>query len=355
MRFSRILVVLAGTAILSTGCAENASNGNSETPSADAATNSDDDPADIGIVLAVVEGIEIGSKEFQRAAAGKTPENGSSLSEAEKVEVLEKLINDKILYLEAKNEGVDKDPKVQKVMINTLLRDKVYTSVKNADFNTEELQAYFQEHHDEFVVPPKAQVKRIFLRINKDRTKTEALKQAADIRAQLIGDSSKFKELAMEHSEDPYKRRGGDLGFLSKEGKPGIDPIIVEKAFSLEAGAISDVFEAGGGVNIITVPNKRESVERTFEQMRGSVLRKVKNDRYKSLFDNYVEGVRTGKSVTSHLDLLKDVTITAARPAGMDGMPSMGGPRPGNTKSPQIGAPKIKGKATSGKAPSKAK
>ena len=168
---------------------------------------------DIGTVLAQVGQVKVGSKEFEQVASRKTPENGEALSLDEKKEILKKLIEEKALYQEARKKGIDQDPKVQKVMINTLLRQDVYASVRNSDFSQEDLQAYFEEHRDEFVVPEKVQIKRIFIKVNEKKPKAAASEVAAEVAAALTSDPEQFRDLALKYSEDPYKRRGGDLGF----------------------------------------------------------------------------------------------------------------------------------------------
>ena len=157
--------------------------------------------------------------------------------------------------------------------------------------------------------------------------------------------------MAIKHSDDPYKRRGGDLGFISREGKPGIDPVIVEKAFAMPVGKLSEVFEAGGGFNIITVENKREAISRTFEQMRGSVLRKVKNERYKGLYDEYVESIKGERSISINEDLVDDIKVVAVRPTGPGAptRPSASGATPGPSagkSAPPAGATPLKMKSS---------
>lgn len=267
-----------------TGCGEPA-------PTAPAGEAGKAPAEDLGEVIAQVGDVAVYSKEFEAAAARKSPADGKALSPAERKEVLDKLIEEKALYLEARKKGVDKDPKVQKVMINTLLRQEVYASVRNSDFTPEELKAYFDAHREEFVVPEKLQLKRIFIKVDEKRSDADALKAAKEIYGQVKADTAKFAEIATEKSEDPYRRRGGDLGFVGKDGKAGIDQAVVDKAFTMAQGELSEPFLAGGGYNIVYVANKRERVERTFEQMRGSVLRKVKNEKYRTMYDAYVAEV----------------------------------------------------------------
>lgn len=312
--------------LLGTACA-----GGDTTPAAGSAdTTAGAAKEDLGPSLADVSGIKVYEKEFQAAAARKTPANGDSFTPEEKKEILQKLIEEKALYQEAKKKGVDQDPKVQKVMVNTLLRQEVYSGVRNSDFTQEELQAYYDAHKEEFVVPEKVQVKRVFIRIGEERDQAAAKKLADEIYAQIKADPSKFSDVASEKSEDPYRRRGGDLGFVGKDGKPGIDPAVVEKAFTMDVGALAEPFEAGGGFNVILVANKRERVERPFEQMRGSVLRKVKNEKYKEMYEKYVSGVVGNYTVT-----IDDAAVGAVKvEPGRAGGPMGGMPMPGGLKGP---------------------
>ena len=231
----------------------------------------------------------------------------------EKKEVLDGLVEEKLLYAEALNKGLDKDPKVQKVMVNTLLREDVYSTVKNSDFTDEMLQAYYEEHKSEFVVPEKVQIKRILVKVTDVRPDADAKKEAERLLAEVKKDPESFKDVAAKFSEDPYKRRGGDVGFVSKEGKPGLDAAIVDKAFGMATGAVSDVFKSDDGYNIVQVAARREQVERTFQQMKGSVLRKVKNEKMKELYDAYVAKLRTGASVKIEESKLAALEIKNAR------------------------------------------
>jgi parvulin-like peptidyl-prolyl isomerase len=272
--------------------------------------------ADLGEVLATVDGISVGSTEFEEMAARKQPSEGDTLSMEEKKEVLDRLIDEKLLYKAALAKGLDQDPKVQKVMVNTLLREEVYSSVRNSDFTDEELQAYYEAHKDDFVVPEKVQIKRILIKVDDDTDDAAAKAKAEELRGQLKKDTDRFKELAAKNSEDPFRRRGGDVGFVAKTGKPGLDDAVVAKAFEMNVGQLSEAFKTDEGYNIILVANKRERVERTFQQMKGSVLRKVKNERLKELYESYVAKQREGAKITVNEDKLAVVEVKATRRIG---------------------------------------
>ena len=311
MRFLCALTVLALTL---PGCD---GSGAATAPGPQGAVGEGAQAKDQGEILAEVGGLSVSETEFSTMAARKTPANGSTLSDDEKREVLDKLVEERILYIKALERGLDQDPKVQKVMVNALLREEVYSQVRNADFNDEELRAYYEEHLEEFVVPEKVQIKRILVRVTGERDREAAEAEAKRIRQEVVRDPNDFKTLATKYSEGPYKRHGGDLGFVSREGKPGVEPGIVTKAFDMDVGDVSEPFSTDDGFNVIYIANHRKKVERTFQQMKGSVLRKLKNERLQEMYDAYVEGLRTGVEVSVDEAKLANVEVEAAGRPGL--------------------------------------
>ena len=211
-------------------------------------------------------------------------------------------------------------------MVNTLLRQEVYASLRNSDFTDEELNAYYEAHKDEFIVPEKAQIKLILIKITYERPEADAKAEIDKVLALLKKDSKQFKELAAKHSEDPYRRRGGDVGFVPRTGKPGLDQAVVDKAFELQVDQLSEPFKTSEGFNIVMVANKRDRVDRTFQQMKGSVLRKVKNDKLKEMYEKYVATLRGAAKIRIDHDQLALVEIKSARRGpGMALNPAMRG------------------------------
>ena len=321
MNTKTLTTLMVATLLAAQGCGGNeagvpADGGKVSAPSADA-----------GETLATVNGLKVGSEDFKAAAARKVPADGKALSLDEKKDVLKRLVDEKLLYQAALKEGLDKDPKVQKVMVNTLLREAVYAKVKNSDFTDEVLQGYFDENRDDFVVPEKVQIKRILVKGTDERPDDKAKAEADRLHGKLAKDASQFKDLASNHSEGPYKRRGGDVGFVPADGKPGLDKAIVDEAFKLGVGEISGVFKTDEGYNIVLAANKRDKVERTFQQMKGYVLRKIKNEKLKSLYEGYVDDLREGASIATEDAKLDGIEVEPARAPKHPGMrmPS-GGP-----------------------------
>lgn len=271
-------------------------------------------PAAVGPVVADVGVGYVTADEFSDAAS-RTPGATADMPLDRRKAVLEELVTEEAMFQEALRVGLVRDPKVRKVLVNLLLRKEVYANVDNSDFSDDELRAYYDDHKDDFVVPAKVQIRRILVGFGDERTREEAQAIIDDALKRIKRDVGLFTEIASEISEDAYRRRGGDLGFVPLEGKPGIDPKVAEVAFDLKPGRLSDVFEADGGLNIVMAVTRRDQVERSFSQMRGSVLRKLRNERFQELTEQYVDNLRTKAGVTVHEEALKAASVEA-RPGG---------------------------------------
>jgi len=268
----------------------------------------------IGETLGTVNGQPIGSKEFDHMAMRQVGRDGS-LGESERNDIIARLVDEKLLYQEALRRGIDKDPKLQKMMVNTLLKDAVYNSMRTGEIGEEDLRSYFDSHKDDFVVPEKVQVKRILVKPDEAEPADAARVRAEAIRAEVMEHRADFKNIAQRYSGGPYARRGGDMGFITAAGKPGVPESVVTAAFALGTGEVSELFQSDEGWNIVYVANRRDRVERTFEQMRGSVQRKVKSERYKQLFDDFVAGLKDGAKIDIDDKLVLSRTVEPPRPA----------------------------------------
>ena len=244
-----------------------------------------------GAVIARVGEGEITDQDFAEAAS-RQPKAAEGFDLDARRDVLEQLITDEILFQEATERGLYHDAKVRKIMVSLLIREEVFDRIRNEDIEEDELRAYFDEHRDAFIVPEKAQVRRIFVQTGDERTLEEAKSIMDDVRRQVKRDPAQFGQLAERLSEDPFKHRQGDVGLITREGKPGLPAEVVDKAFALAPGQISEIFEAGGGLNLVLTVSKRDRLERSFEQMKGSVMRRMKNERFQEMTEDYIAEVR---------------------------------------------------------------
>lgn len=270
------------------------------------------------VLLAKVGKGGVTARQFIEAASHRVSIHDGVLPLEERRAILDELIRDEALWQVSVDELLFADERVRPTMVNLLIRDRVHSEVRQTDYDEAELRAYFDANPEDFLVPERVKVSRIFTAVGEDEDSTDAQRRSARLHAQVADHPERFSSVAFEHSEDGYRRRGGDLGYVSSEGKPGVPPEVIEHAFGMEVGDISDPFLAGGGFNILMLVAEREEKIRTFDMMKGSVIRKLKHERVSEKTRALVESVMESRTVEVDEAALARLDLTARLgPAGV--------------------------------------
>lgn len=277
----------------------------------------------VGATLAKVNDLPIGTAGIAAEASRKPPTDGSTYSLEEKRQLLDSAIRDEILFQEAFRRGLYQDPKVRRILVSQLLREAVYEDASRQTPSDEAMRSWFEENGERFTVPERRHLRRIFIRINAQQGREDALARAQEILAKAKAAPDTFGDLAREHSEDAYASRDGDLGYLPKEGKPGVPTEVVLRGYGLNLGEISEPFLADGGYNLVQLAGKRDRLERSFEQVKGAVSRAMQMDRFEKLTETFVSELKRSANVT-----INEAALDAFQPPT--------GPRPG-TSLPGVG------------------
>jgi peptidyl-prolyl cis-trans isomerase D len=139
----------------------------------------------------------------------------------------------------------------------------------------EDLQAYYDQHRDEFRVPEQVNVRHILIKTNlgpdgkaDPKGVEEARKKAGDVLKQLKAGGS-FEALAKQYSEDPGSaKNGGSLGWIQK-GRTV--PEFEKAAFSLPKGSTSDLVESSYGFHIIRVDDKQDAHMKSLAEVKDQI------------------------------------------------------------------------------------
>jgi peptidyl-prolyl cis-trans isomerase SurA len=217
----------------------------------------------------------------------------SSMLDTLRVEILNQLIDEKLIVAEAKRQGLAAtDAEVARELENAMrdvkqrfgseaefreqlqrentteerLRDKYREEIRRQLIASKlmqrtfpkqtvpqaEAEAYFTSHRDKFPkMPAELRLSVIQIPVRADSAiEAKARQDAAAIRKRIVA-GEKFAKLASELSQDPATaRNGGDLGFL-RRGL--LDPDLDDAAFSLKIGAVSDPLRSSVGWHLLEV------------------------------------------------------------------------------------------------------
>jgi len=247
-------------------------------------------------VLAKFDGGKITMTDFKRIV-GYYDKEKQGILEANpqfRKNMLQRYVHDFVISRIAREKGFDKRPDIKEqidLLVNDFLtleflKQEVAGKIQTTE---EDLQQYYRGHRDEFKTPESVRVRHILIRADRSASEDDRRKAKEKIEGILkrILGGEDFAQLASEYSDDSgSKTKGGDLGFITK-GKTV--PAFEKVAFSLDSGAISDVFETPYGFHIVKVEEKRESVVEPFEQVRDKVKEKLVATFTRGRVDEFVE------------------------------------------------------------------
>jgi peptidyl-prolyl cis-trans isomerase C len=217
-------------------------------------------------VLARVNGQEIRASDVSEAAQTLPPQVRGMPTEMLMPMVLDQLIDRKALVLEAKKEGLDKDPAVQRELASAderVLQTALLQKEVGPTLSEDSIRARFDKENAGAAGEQEVHARHILV-------PTEA--EAKDVIAQLKKGAN-FADLAKKYSKDPGAAQGGDLGFFKKSDMVGP---FADAAFAMKPGQVSETpVKTDFGWHVIKVEEVRTAPPPTFEASRDKVRQEL--------------------------------------------------------------------------------
>lgn len=212
-------------------------------------------------------------------------------SREQKVSYLnDQLIRRYLLYLEAKAQHLDEQPKAQEMMRNmeiTVLAEQLFQrEIGNLIVASSEVEEFYNLYYKE---QSRQEEER---RIREIMVNTEA--EAKDILIELLKGAD-FSALAAQRSKAQSASNGGDLGFI-KKGQRGPDFIRFDDiAFSasLDKSQISNIFKVKDGFYIIKVEaikgGQAKPLSEAWDEINNFVLISKQQQKLKEISDKLLK------------------------------------------------------------------
>jgi len=125
--------------------------------------------------------------------------------------------------------------------------------IDKAEVTVEEMENFYRQNLERYTNKEKRHARHILIKTSGQDTEStlaEKRKRAEAVLAEATGGGRDFAELAVQYSEGPSAKDGGDLGSFSRgQMVPPFD----EAVFALNAGEISDIVQTSFGFHIIKV------------------------------------------------------------------------------------------------------
>lgn len=267
-------------------------------------------PARIGV--AKVNGEIIGKDEFIKAVISQNGQN-----------VLDWLIESKLIFQEAKREGISISEKeiedrlsqikesfgsqekflsvlslyglteesLKEQLIPRMLAEKII--MKDKTISDKDLAEYFAKNKSSFDEKEQVKIRHILLKTLEEAQQVEEeLKKGAD-----------FGEIAKERSIDTTtKDQGGDMGWV---GRGSLDSALEKVVFSLNKGDRSSIVKTSFGYEIVEVLDKKPARSVSFEEVKDKVRRAYIEDMVQQNYSSWLQGLKAVANIEYYVDLGK--------------------------------------------------
>lgn len=165
----------------------------------------------------------------------------------------------------------------KEMLVQELFAKKVTDAAEISEAN---LKDYYEKNTSRFKIPESVRLRLI-------STKQET--KAKDILGK-IRNGEDFGTLAYTMSEDDYRVKSGDIGYMHK-GR--MLPEIEEVAFKLKVGDVSDAFLAGNMWYVVRLEDRKPETQLSFDEVRDKLKQELQAERARELKEKWITDLRS--------------------------------------------------------------
>lgn len=231
--------------------------------------------------------------------------------DAARTQVINQLIDDRLLLSEAKKQNIEVDEKdissrIEETARNFKSRDMFEKALLSQNISLADLKqryreqlmvrrlidsrigsgitvspvevgSYYREHTGDFVQPEQIKLSNILIRPNKNMNSSQAERRAKDILFRLK-EGCDFAGLAREYSEGPGAADGGMMGYVTRGD---LLPEIEAAVFSMKEGETSGIIQTNLGYHIFKVEERRARKTRELKEVERDVEEAIFREKVK--------------------------------------------------------------------------
>ncbi len=194
------------------------------------------------------------------------------------------LISDVELKEQLKKDNVTYPQFVEGIRIN-VLRSRVLTRVVSPEMNITEamMRDYYARHKDSFR-PVEFHLKQIFI----SGQRPDASKRAQEAYKQLEQGKT-FEQTAVEFSDDPSGKQGGDIGSVQAED---LLPALSEAVGLLVRNTYTNIVQTPYGFTILKLVDTNKGEIVPFESLKEKINEQIVLEESNKRYDDYINKLR---------------------------------------------------------------
>lgn len=231
-------------------------------------------------LVAKVNGKEITRADVLKFLNDMGPQMAMQFQSPEGIQrVVDEMVNQELLYLDAKATNLDQDEEYKSLLESTevtLLKNYAFNKAIETEAPTEdEIKDYYNNNKESFGNPEMLKASHILV---------DSEDKADEIIEEINGGLS-FEEGAAKYSSCPSKEQGGRLGEF---GRGQMVKEFEDAVFNMEVGSVSQPVKSQFGYHIIYLEDKTPAQQKTLEEAREEVVSHVTRSKQQ---DKYMDKV----------------------------------------------------------------
>ena len=230
-------------------------------------------------ILATVGGAPITDADVNEFLANLGPRAQSYDNSEGRKMILEQLIGNKLLLLEAKKNLFEIEPefkaqlaKVKDSLLSSYALEKALSSVKVSDKEAEE---YYEQNKDKFDAGESVSASHILV---------DSEELARELIAKIKGGEISFEDAAKAHSSCPSGQNGGSLGEF---GRGQMVPEFDSAVFAMNVGEISEEpVKTQFGYHLIRLDSKKESAPTPYAEIANEIKAGLLSEKKRAAYES---------------------------------------------------------------------
>jgi parvulin-like peptidyl-prolyl isomerase len=278
-------------------------------------------PSMSSAAIATVAGEEISEEMLvselrRRFGAG----SADGVTAEQKLEALERLIQQEAIYAQARASGFDQSPDVQariKNLVVAQFRERHARSNQSPSVTEAEIQSVYETQKERFQVPEAVRGAVIFVEAPRTATpeKRAELRQRAEAvwaEARAAADDRAFAQVVARHSEDRSTRyRGGDIGWVARDGA-NCDAVLADALLKLaKPGDFAPLVETARGFYVAKLIEKHKAGRKPVGEVRDALIFQISRQKAEQAERDFHSAMRKGLDVQINRAALNSISRPA--------------------------------------------
>lgn len=158
------------------------------------------------------------------------------------------------------------------------------------------LRDYYEKNRQKFERPERVHARLILAAVEagaKPEDERKAKEKIEMVYRELRAGKD-FAQLAQKYSEDFYRVKGGDVGWMHKGS---LDPEFEKMAFRQPIGSVSEPFRTSYGYNLLKVEAREPARRMKFEEVRAKLKAELEQKKVLELRRVWVEELKKGAQI----------------------------------------------------------